>query len=88
LRNGTRITWAIVEWVKDFKTQISGLLFDDLIPSEGELVTEAIRRLTPADQMERLFRIRRALNLSIKKQELPKDEWTTAAEVPFYPMTE
>jgi ubiquinol-cytochrome c reductase subunit 7 len=55
-----------------------GLLYDDLIPDEGELVQEALRRLPPNEYYERIFRFRRAINLSIKKEELPKEEWTTA----------
>lgn len=55
-----------------------GLLYDDLIPEEGEMVQEALRRLTPAEYYERIFRFRRAINLSIKKEELPKEDWTTA----------
>ena len=55
-----------------------GLLYDDLIPDEGELVQEALRRLTPHEYYERIFRFRRAINLSLKKEELPKEEWTTA----------
>lgn len=54
-----------------------GLLYDDLIPDEGELVQEALRRLTPDVYYERLFRFRRAINLSMKKEELPKEEWTS-----------
>jgi ubiquinol-cytochrome c reductase subunit 7 len=55
-----------------------GLVYDDLIPDEGELVQEALRRLTPDQYYERVFRFRRAINLSIKKEELPKEHWTTA----------
>ncbi|KAJ3268591.1 Cytochrome b-c1 complex subunit 7 [Terramyces sp. JEL0728] len=61
-----------------------GLFSDDLIPEENEIVQEAIRRLTPQQQAERLYRMRRALSLSLKKTTLPSNEWTTAAQdVPY-----
>ncbi|KAJ3253608.1 Cytochrome b-c1 complex subunit 7 [Boothiomyces macroporosus] len=61
-----------------------GLFYDDLIPEENEIVQEALRRLTPQQQADRLFRIRRALSLSLKKTSLPSNEWTTAEQdVPY-----
>ena len=51
------------------------------MPSETPISAEAIRRLTPSEYYERLFRIRRALNLSMKKMELSKDQWTTKEQV-------
>jgi ubiquinol-cytochrome c reductase subunit 7 len=62
---------------------ISGLVFDDLVPEEGPVVKEAIRRLPPKAYYDRLYRFRRALNLSMKKDVLPKEEWTKAEEVYF-----
>jgi ubiquinol-cytochrome c reductase subunit 7 len=59
-------------------------VYDDLIPEENELVQEALKRLTPAEYYERLFRFRRAINSSIKKEELDKKDWTTAEnDVPY-----
>ena len=45
-----------------------------------ELV-EAVRRLPEEEQNLRMFRIKRALDLSMKHQLLPKEEWTKPEEV-------
>ncbi|KAJ3034379.1 Cytochrome b-c1 complex subunit 7 [Rhizophlyctis rosea] len=58
-----------------------GLRFDDLIPDEGDVVREAVRRLPPIEQQDRIFRFRRALNASAHQTELPKDQWTKPEEV-------
>ncbi|KAL2914349.1 Cytochrome b-c1 complex subunit 7, mitochondrial [Polyrhizophydium stewartii] len=55
-----------------------GLRLDDLIPDEGPVVREALRRLPPHEFQERNFRFKRAIYLSLTKAELPKEEWTTA----------
>ena len=61
-----------------------GLLYDDLIPDEGELVQEALRRLTPREYYDRLFRFRRAINLSLKKENLDKKDWVNQeTDVPY-----
>lgn len=53
---------------------------DDTVYEDGD-VKEALRRL-PEDQFnDRLFRIQRALDLSMKQQILPKDKWTKYEEV-------
>ena len=44
-------------------------------------VQEAIRRLPEEEQYERLFRLKRALDLSMKKAVLPPDQWTTPEQV-------
>jgi ubiquinol-cytochrome c reductase subunit 7 len=61
-----------------------GLRLDDLIPEENELVQEALRRLDPKEQAERLFRFRRALNVNMKKNYLPEQEWTTTSQDQSY----
>lgn len=58
----------------------SGLHRDDTIHEDAD-VREALRRL-PEDQFnERVFRIKRALDLSMKQQILPKELWTKFEEV-------
>lgn len=52
-----------------------GLHRDDCL-YEDEDVTEAIRRLPRSVYDERNFRIMRALNLSMTKTILPKEQWT------------
>ena len=44
-------------------------------------LTEAVRRLPEEEQNLRMFRIKRALDLSMKHQLLPKEEWTKPEEV-------
>ncbi|KAJ3292474.1 hypothetical protein HK104_005282 [Borealophlyctis nickersoniae] len=53
-----------------------GLRFDDLIPEETPVVQEALRRLPPREYYDRLFRFRRALNLSANQTELDPQDWT------------
>ena len=44
-------------------------------------VKEALRRLPEEEQYLRLFRIKRALDLSLKHAQLPKEQWTKPEEV-------
>lgn len=48
---------------------------------EDEDVKEAIRRLPEDLYNDRTFRMKRALDLSMKQQILPKDMWTKYEEV-------
>ncbi|NP_001019613.1 cytochrome b-c1 complex subunit 7 isoform X1 [Danio rerio] len=52
-----------------------GLMRDDTI-DEGSDVKEAVRRLPEPLYNERVFRLKRAMDLSMKHQILPKDQWT------------
>lgn len=58
----------------------AGLLRDDTINEDTD-VKEAIRRLPEPVYNDRMFRIKRALDLSMKHQILPKDQWTKYEEV-------
>jgi hypothetical protein len=44
-------------------------------------VCEAVRRLPEKEQQLRLFRLKRALDLSVKHSLLPKEQWTTTEQV-------
>ena len=44
-------------------------------------VAEAIRRLPEEENDLRLWRLKRALDLSMKKSILPKEQWTSEKEV-------
>lgn len=57
-----------------------GLMRDDTIYEDGD-VKEALRRLPEDQYNDRAFRIKRALDLSMKQQILPKDQWTKYEEV-------
>ncbi|KAH6639771.1 cytochrome b-c1 complex subunit 7 [Boeremia exigua] len=54
-----------------------GLRADDLLPEENDVVHTALKRLSPQDAYDRVFRLRRAFQLSMSHQLLPKEEWTT-----------
>lgn len=53
---------------------------DDTVHEDDD-VKEALRRLPEEQYNERVFRIKRALDLSMKQQILPKDQWTKYQEV-------
>ncbi|KAF2235162.1 14 kDa subunit of cytochrome bd ubiquinol oxidase [Viridothelium virens] len=57
-----------------------GLLSDDLIPEESDTVQKALKRLPPKEAYDRVFRLRRAFQLSLQHTILPKEEWTTTAQ--------
>ncbi|AWP21658.1 Cytochrome b-c1 complex subunit 7 isoform 2 [Scophthalmus maximus] len=56
-----------------------GLMRDDTIHEDSD-VKEALRRLPEKEYNDRIFRIKRALDLSMKMQILPKDQWTKYEE--------
>ncbi|PGG95829.1 ubiquinol-cytochrome c reductase subunit 7 [Blastomyces parvus] len=57
-----------------------GLRADDLIPEENDTVQLALRRLPPKEAYDRVFRIRRAFQLSIEHQLLPAEQQTKPEE--------
>ncbi|KAK4179889.1 cytochrome b-c1 complex subunit 7 [Triangularia setosa] len=61
-----------------------GLKADDLISEENTDVLKALGRLTPKESYDRIYRIRRATQLSLQQKILPKNEWTKPEEdVPY-----
>lgn len=54
---------------------------DDLIVEENEDVIKALKRLSPQDSYDRVYRIRRAMQCSLSHKLLPKEEWTKIEEV-------
>lgn len=54
---------------------------DDLIVEENEDVIKALKRLSPQDSYDRVYRIRRAMQCSLSHKLLPKEEWTKLDEV-------
>ncbi|KAF2035568.1 hypothetical protein EK21DRAFT_54465 [Setomelanomma holmii] len=57
-----------------------GLRADDLLPEENNVVQTALKRLPPQEAYNRVFRLRRAIQLSMTHQLLPKEEWTKQEE--------
>ncbi|KAI5359878.1 Putative cytochrome b-c1 complex subunit 7 [Septoria linicola] len=53
-----------------------GLRADDLIPEESPEAQLALKRLSPKEAYDRVFRMRRAFQCSLAHQLLPKHEWT------------
>lgn len=53
---------------------------DDTIYEDSD-VKEALKRLPDNMYNERVFRMKRALDLSMKQQILPKNQWTKYEEV-------
>merc|ERR1712039_555604 len=57
-----------------------GLRADDLIPEEDEIVQQALKRLSPKEAYDRVFRLRRAFQCSLAHQLLPAEDQTKADE--------
>ena len=54
--------------------------YDDLFEEERESVQLALKRLGNKERHDRIYRIRRAVQLDITKKILPKDQWTKPEE--------
>lgn len=59
---------------------VPGLMRDDTIHEDGD-VKEALRRLPEKVYNDRMFRLKRALDLSMKQAVLPKEQRTQYEEV-------
>ncbi|EXJ86161.1 ubiquinol-cytochrome c reductase subunit 7 [Capronia coronata CBS 617.96] len=57
-----------------------GLRADDLIPEENDTVQLALKRLSPKESYDRVFRLRRAFQCSLAHQLLPLEEQTKPEE--------
>ncbi|EHY55724.1 Cytochrome b-c1 complex subunit 7 [Exophiala dermatitidis] len=57
-----------------------GLRHDDLIPEENDIVQLALKRLSPKESYDRIFRLRRAFQCSLSHQLLPAEEQTKPEE--------
>nr|XP_020462444.1 cytochrome b-c1 complex subunit 7 [Monopterus albus] len=56
-----------------------GLVRDDTLYEDAD-VKEAVKRLPENVYNDRVFRLKRAMDLSMKHQILPKDQWTKYEE--------
>ncbi|KAL6857635.1 Cytochrome b-c1 complex subunit 7 [Amphichorda felina] len=54
-----------------------GLRYDDLYEEEREAVQLALKRLSPKEAYERVYRLRRATQCSYQHKLLPRADWTT-----------
>ncbi|KAL2311980.1 hypothetical protein POMI540_4519 [Schizosaccharomyces pombe] len=57
-----------------------GLRYDDLMLEENDDTQKALSRLPKMESYDRVYRIRRAMQLSIENKILPKSEWTKPEE--------
>ncbi|KAI5784618.1 cytochrome b-c1 complex subunit 7 [Geopyxis carbonaria] len=57
-----------------------GLMYDDIVAEENDVVQQALKRLPPKLKYDRIFRQRRATQCSIAHQLLPKEEWIKAEQ--------
>uniref|UniRef100_A0A1A8I5T1 Cytochrome b-c1 complex subunit 7 n=1 Tax=Nothobranchius kuhntae TaxID=321403 RepID=A0A1A8I5T1_NOTKU len=60
-----------------------GLMRDDTLYEDAD-VKEAVRRLPEKVYNDRMFRVKRAIDLTMKQQILPKDQWTKFEEDVHY----
>lgn len=56
----------------------------EMVQYEDDNVREARRRLPEKLYNDRVFRIKRALDLTMRQQILPKEQWTKYEEDKFY----
>ncbi|CAM1500824.1 Fc.00g099860.m01.CDS01 [Cosmosporella sp. VM-42] len=56
-----------------------GLRYDDLLEEENPTAQKALKRLSAKESYERIYRLRRAIQLSYQHKLLPKEQWTTTA---------
>lgn len=58
-----------------------GLRMEDLYDEENKDVAAALKMLPEKEDQLRLYRLRRAMDLSLKHAILPEDQWTKPEEV-------
>ncbi|EPY52125.1 ubiquinol-cytochrome-c reductase complex subunit 6 [Schizosaccharomyces cryophilus OY26] len=61
-----------------------GLRYDDLTLEENEVVQKALNRIPEQESFDRVYRIRRAMQLNINNKVLPKSEWTKPEDDTLY----
>ncbi|ODQ52895.1 cytochrome b-c1 complex subunit 7 [Saitoella complicata NRRL Y-17804] len=54
-----------------------GFRYDDLIPEENLAMIKALKRLSPKEHADRVYRMRVASQCSMSHTLLPKEQWTT-----------
>jgi len=85
----SQLAWHIEnEAERGKKYRLTKLLFpfaiysaDDLILEENEDVLLALKRLSPKEAYDRVYRLRRAIQCSVTHKLLPKDQWTKPEDV-------
>ncbi|KAJ1881604.1 Cytochrome b-c1 complex subunit 7 [Coemansia sp. RSA 486] len=67
-------------WVNLSGYRRLGLRYDDLLREETPIIQEALARLNREESDGRVYRHRRAFQLSLSHQELPSSQWTQAKD--------
>lgn len=57
-----------------------GLRYDDLLEEERVAHKLALDRLSPREQYDRVYRIRRSVQCSVQHKVLPREQWTKPEE--------
>ena len=57
-----------------------GLRYDDLLEEERVAHKLALDRLSPREQYDRVYRIRRSVQCSVQHKLLPREQWTKPEE--------
>lgn len=60
-----------------------GLRREDLLNEDFPEIREAVRRLPEVERNLRHYRMKRALDLDLKRSILPRDQWTKPEEVSY-----
>lgn len=63
--------------------QSVGLRREDLLNEDFPEIREAVRRLPEVERNLRHYRMKRALDLDLKRSILPRDQWTKPEEVGY-----
>ena len=62
-----------------------GLFRDDIISENDPIIQEALKRISDKEMFDRTFRLRRAIQLNLNHDVLPKSEYTKPEEVSQQP---
>lgn len=82
---GQKIWNSLSAWtIRNSGYQKLGLRREDLYDDDYDDVKEAIRRLPETELNLRTYRIKRALDLTLKHSILPREQWTKAEEDIMY----
>lgn len=74
------ILYMLLTW----SDSLLGLFRDDIISENDPVIQEALKRLSDKEMFDRTFRLRRAIQLNLNHDILPKSEHTKPEDVKEY----
>ena len=74
------ILYMLLTW----SDSLLGLFRDDIISENDPVIQEALKRLSDKEMFDRTFRLRRAIQLNLNHDILPKSEHTKTEDVKEY----